>query len=142
MTLGKDPASKSDEFLEKFQTALDSPPSILENYVAISFIMDVVAFMQGGIGQIVSVNISWYQYKTYPEPWNYSSFYQFHAQKALFKVPKICNIDFWIKNAPPLALFLSEKSSDLVEGSSPYEEHKKTQNSLTDTHIKENWETD
>ena len=33
--------------------------------------------------------------------------YQFHAQKALFKVPKICNINFWIENdpPPPLALF-------------------------------------
>ena len=28
--------------------------------------------------------------------------YQFHTQKALFKVPKICNIIFWIENdAPP-----------------------------------------
>ena len=26
--------------------------------------------------------------------------YQFHAQKALFKVPKICNINFWIENDP------------------------------------------
>ena len=26
---------------------------------------------------------------------------QFHAQKDLFKVPKICNIDFWIENDPP-----------------------------------------
>ena len=26
---------------------------------------------------------------------------QFHAQKALFKVPKICIIDFWIENDPP-----------------------------------------
>ena len=37
--------------------------------------------------------------KTYPEPWNYSSFYQFHAQKAVFE--------------------------DLVAESSPYEKHKK-----------------
>ena len=29
-------------------------------------------------------------------------FYQFHAQKALFKVSKICNINFWIENDPPL----------------------------------------
>ena len=44
--------------------------------------------------------------KTYPETWNYSSFYQFHAQKALFKVPKICNINFWIENDPsPLEVF-------------------------------------
>ena len=32
--LGKDPATKSDEFLEKFQTAFDPPHSFLENYVA------------------------------------------------------------------------------------------------------------
>ena len=25
-------------------------------------------------------------------------FYQFYAQKALFKVPKICNINLWIEN--------------------------------------------
>ena len=25
---------------------------------------------------------------------------QFHAQKALFKVPKICHINFWIENDP------------------------------------------
>ena len=34
---------------------------------------------------------------------------QFHAQKDLFKVPKICNIKFWIKKKPapfpPLELF-------------------------------------
>ena len=37
--------------------------------------------------------------------------YHFHAQKALFKVPKICNINFWIENdlpppaPPPLEIF-------------------------------------
>ena len=32
--------------------------------------------------------------------------YQFHAQKVLFKVPKICNLNFWIENdTPPLELF-------------------------------------
>ena len=32
--------------------------------------------------------------------------YQFHAQKVLFKVPKICNINFWIESdPPPLAFF-------------------------------------
>ena len=37
---------------------------------------------------------------------NSSALYQFHAQKALFKVPKICNINFWIENDPlPLELF-------------------------------------
>ena len=35
LILGKDPATKSDEFLEKFQTAFDPPPPrFLENYVA------------------------------------------------------------------------------------------------------------
>ena len=56
--LGKGPATKSDEFSEKNPNGLRPPPLILENYVAIFFIMDIVAFMQGGIGQIVSVNIS------------------------------------------------------------------------------------
>ena len=39
--------------------------------------------------------------------------YLFHDQKAVFKVPKICNITFWIENAPPLWNF-SENSSDLL----------------------------
>ena len=33
LNLGKDPATKSDEFLENFQTAFD-PPSFSENYIA------------------------------------------------------------------------------------------------------------
>ena len=32
--LGKGPANKSDEFLEKFQAAFDPPPSFSENHVA------------------------------------------------------------------------------------------------------------
>ena len=44
---------------------------------------------------------------------------QFYAQKGLFKVPKICDINFWIENdPPPLALF--KKFIDLVAGSSPF----------------------
>ena len=32
--------------------------------------------------------------------------YQFHDKKALFKIPKICNIDFWIENdLPPFGTF-------------------------------------
>ena len=27
--------------------------------------------------------------------------YKCHAQKALFKIPKICNINFWVENDPP-----------------------------------------
>ena len=47
--------------------------------------------------------------------------YQFHAQKALFKVPKICNINFWIENDPPTPLALFKNSSDLVARPFPKE---------------------
>ena len=62
LPLEKDPATKSDDFLEKFQTAFDPPPLIFRKLDCKFFIMDMVAFMQGGIGQIVSFNISQYQY--------------------------------------------------------------------------------
>ena len=39
--------------------------------------------------------------KTYPVLWNYS-FVSVSCSEALFKVPKICNIKFWIENEPPL----------------------------------------
>ena len=54
--------------------------------------------------------------KTYPEPWNYSYFDQFHAHKALFKAPINCNINFWIENDPPPLGNFSKNSSNLVEG--------------------------
>ena len=47
-----------------------------------------------------------------------SILHQFHDQKALFKVPKICNINFWIENDPPPQHF-SKKSSDLEAGPFP-----------------------
>ena len=53
--------------MEKFQTAFDPRPSFLETTILQIFIMDMVAFMQGGIGQIVSVNINTIVEKTYPE---------------------------------------------------------------------------
>ena len=34
---------------------------------------------------------------------------QCHAPKALFKVPKICNLDFWIEITPPLNVHLESK---------------------------------
>ena len=55
--LGKDAATKSDDILEKFQMAFD-PPLIFGKLYCNFFIMDMVAFIQGGIDQIVSVNIS------------------------------------------------------------------------------------
>ena len=46
--LGKDPANKLDEFLEKFQTAFD-PSLIFGKLCCKCFIMDMVAYMQGGM---------------------------------------------------------------------------------------------
>ena len=37
---------RKDEFLEKFQTAFD-PPSFLEKFIAIVFMIDMVAYMRG-----------------------------------------------------------------------------------------------
>ena len=52
---------------------------------------------------------------------------QFHAQKALFKVPKICNINFWIGNAPP-PLELFQKFIRFGSGTLPlYERRFQTQ---------------
>ena len=51
-----------------------TPPPHFWKIILQFFIMDMVAFMQGDIGQIVSVNINSYQLisiqllKTYPEP--------------------------------------------------------------------------
>ena len=44
---GKGLATKSDDFLENFQTAFDQPPSFLENHVANFFMTDMVAYMRG-----------------------------------------------------------------------------------------------
>ena len=48
--LGKGPATKSDDFFEKFRMTFDPPPSFLGNYVAI-FYMDMVAYTRGYEGQ-------------------------------------------------------------------------------------------
>ena len=47
--------------------------------------------------------------------------YQFHNQKALSKVPRVCNINFWIENDPPTPLALFKNSSDLVARPFPKE---------------------
>ena len=44
---------------------------------------------------------------------------QCHALKALFKVPKICNLDFWIEITPPPPWNVSKNLSDLVVPSFP-----------------------
>ena len=51
-------------------------------------------------------SVSYFDSSQY-NPWtlNLLFLYQFHAQK----VPKICNIDFWIENAPPPPLELFQK---------------------------------
>ena len=55
-----------DDFLEKFRTAFDPPPHFWKILLQF-FIMDMAAFMQGGIGQIVSVNINTIVEKKYPK---------------------------------------------------------------------------
>ena len=60
--------TKTDEFLEKFQTTFDPPPPTFRKIMLQFFLMDVVAFMQEGIGQTVSVNINTIVQKTCPEP--------------------------------------------------------------------------
>ena len=51
-------------------------------------------------------------------------FYQFHDQKALFKVPKICNIIFGLKmTPPPSALF--QKFTRFGSGTLPLLEYKR-----------------
>ena len=46
---GKGSAAKWVEFSEKFQTVFDPPPSISENYITIIFMIEMVAYMQGGM---------------------------------------------------------------------------------------------
>ena len=110
---GKDPPTKSDEFLEKFQMAFDPPPHIVGKLYDTFHLMDMVAYMQGGPDSMkcipeMGVIQLWYDTKVEKHTLNpeFTLLYQVHAQKPLFKAPKICNINFWIENdAPPLALF-------------------------------------
>ena len=46
---GKGGATKTDEFSENSKQPLTPPPSFWENYIAIFFIMDMVAYIQGGM---------------------------------------------------------------------------------------------
>ena len=46
---GKGGNTKSDEFLEKFQTAFDLPPLIFGKSYCNFFVMDMVVYMQGGM---------------------------------------------------------------------------------------------
>ena len=43
-------------------------------------------------------------------------------KKTLFKVPKIANINFWIKNVPPPLKQFSKNSANLVAGPLPHSE--------------------
>ena len=45
--LGKGPATKSDEFLEKFQTAFDPTPLIFGKLYCKFFMTNTVAYMRG-----------------------------------------------------------------------------------------------
>ena len=47
MPKGTGHATKSDEFLEKFQTAFGPAHSFFKNYIAIFFMTDMVAYVRG-----------------------------------------------------------------------------------------------
>ena len=49
LELGNGPATKPDEFSEKFQSTFDPPPLIFGKLCCKFFIMDMVAYMQGGM---------------------------------------------------------------------------------------------
>ena len=64
----EDPATKSDEFLKNSKRPLPRPPPLIFGKLCCNFFtMDLVAFMQGGIGQIVSVDIETIVEKIYLE---------------------------------------------------------------------------
>ena len=77
---GTSGVSKADEFSEKFQ----------RRGVQKCFLRSVSCF-----------DFSHYNCKNIP--WTLKILFCInHAQKALFRVPKICNMNFWIKNDPPV----------------------------------------
>ena len=51
--VGKGKYTKSDEFLEKFQTAFDHPPLIFGKLYCKLFMTDVVAYMEGDMTQLL-----------------------------------------------------------------------------------------
>ena len=100
--LGKGGYSKTDEFLEKFQTAFDPPPSFSENHVALfatklrqkcvcsvwrdcCVLYDPISHEMHVVQQFNMVlPLNWL--KTYPKK---TLLYHFHAEKALFKVQNL-----------------------------------------------------
>ena len=49
LLLAKGPATKSDEFSKKFQTAFDPPPPHFRKLCRKFFMIDMVAYMRGGM---------------------------------------------------------------------------------------------
>ena len=83
---GMGPATKSDDFLEKFQTAFDPPPSFSKNHIADfatkvrMFIWRHCCVLYDPISHEMHVQHgNWL--KTYPKK---TLLYHFHAEKALF----------------------------------------------------------
>ena len=65
---GRIPLPNWMNFLKNSKRHLTPRPLIFGKLYCKFFIMNMVAFMQGGIGHIVSVNINTIVEKTYPEP--------------------------------------------------------------------------
>ena len=98
---GRIPLPNRMNFWKNSKRPLTPPPHFWK-IILDFFIMEMVAFLHGGIGQIVSVNINTIvEEKNIPETLKLLFFLSISCSKALFKVPKICNINFWIENHPP-----------------------------------------
>ena len=115
LALGKGGVSKTDEFLEKFQTAFDPPPSFSENHVALfatklrqkcvcsvwrdcCVLYDPISHEMHVVQQFNMVlPLNWL--KTYPKK---TLLYHFHAEKALFKVQNLQHKFLDWKWPPPL----------------------------------------
>ena len=112
----------------KIPNSLWPPPLIFGKLYWKSFITDMVAFMQGGIGQIVPANISQYHFisiqwlkKHSLNPEITHLFVNFMLKKSCLKFPKSAIYFIGLKMTPPPPLWhFSKKSSDLVAGSFPY----------------------
>ena len=82
-------------FRKKSKRPWPPPPSFSENYIAIFFIMDMVAYMQRSDSMkclLKSVSCFYFSqyncWKTYPEPWIYSFCTNFMLKKPCLKFPK------------------------------------------------------
>ena len=104
-TLGTAQDTKSDEFPEKYETAF-APPPLRKIILQFFFMLDTEPSKIAGTisGCVYASRYGPDSMKDMHRNPEMTLLYLFHAQKALFKVPKICDTNFWIENDPPLPL--------------------------------------